>query len=188
MLHFVVFNFETRTHDVATVTQDKYEKCDGESPLDLHTEGPASITLTASGFNYFICTLQAGGHCNNGLRLAVNVNAATNVTAPPPPPPPPPTTPTPSPPPPPTQTPLPPPPLTQTPSWPPTTFTPSPPPMSTPSLPPTPTPSPSPTRKWTGSPSPSPSFVSSARMVVAGASSSFVVGVFGIVVMGMVMF
>lgn len=146
---FKVFNFVTRTHDVATVTQTKYDDCDGENPLALATEGPASITLTTSGFNYFICTLQAGGHCNNGLRLAVNVSVATNATAPPPP-----TTPTPT-------TPVPP-------------------------LPPT-SPTPSPSRKWTASPSPSPSFVSSARMVVVGGAFSFLVGMIGIVVMGMLM-
>uniref|UniRef100_A0A7N0TZL8 Phytocyanin domain-containing protein n=1 Tax=Kalanchoe fedtschenkoi TaxID=63787 RepID=A0A7N0TZL8_KALFE len=83
----LVFNFATGAHDVATVTKDKYDDCDGDSPMALVTQGPASITLTTSGMNYFICTVGNGNHCSAGQKLAVNVTTATSGTTPPPPPP-----------------------------------------------------------------------------------------------------
>ncbi|CAM8983852.1 unnamed protein product [Rhodiola kirilowii] len=76
----LVFNFATGAHDVATVTKLNYDNCEDDTPLALATQGPARITLTTSGMNYFICTIS--NHCEGGQKLAVNVTATTSGTSP----------------------------------------------------------------------------------------------------------
>ncbi|XP_050216235.1 cucumber peeling cupredoxin-like [Mercurialis annua] len=126
----LIFNFATGVHNVATVRLDDFSDCDTDSDdnIDLINSGPANITLTTSGMQYYICAFP--GHCLTGQKLAINVVAATTPSTPSPP-----STPTPSTPPPPGTT------NTSTPSPPGTTNTsaPSPPGTTiTPSSPPPP--------------------------------------------------
>ncbi|GMQ08951.1 hypothetical protein CsSME_00052476 [Camellia sinensis var. sinensis] len=87
----LTFNFPTNQHNVLQVSNDSYNSCNSANPIgNTITTGPANITLSFSGENYYICTV--GTHCQLGQKLAVTVSAtAGTTTATPPPPPPPPT-------------------------------------------------------------------------------------------------
>ncbi|KAL9443343.1 hypothetical protein AB3S75_016661 [Citrus x aurantiifolia] len=76
----LVFNFAAGNHDVTRVTQSSFNACNTTSPLSRTTNSPASITLTASGPHYFICSFP--GHCLGGQKLAINVSARGSSPAP----------------------------------------------------------------------------------------------------------
>ncbi|KAJ0724305.1 putative Blue (type 1) copper binding protein [Helianthus annuus] len=119
------FNFTTGFHNVAEVSQAAYGPCTTANPISTITTGPATVTLTAAGQHYYICTV--GTHCQIGQKLSINVSAATATPPTTPPPASPPTTP-------PTTTPTPPPttvsPPTTNPSPAPTPSTTTPPPTT----------------------------------------------------------
>ncbi|CAA0827366.1 Blue copper protein [Striga hermonthica] len=82
---WTVFNFTTNFHDVARVSRDAYNRCSVNaiigSPI---TTGPANITLSSTGNQYYICTF--GTHCaQGGQRLSINVvsNSASRGASPP---------------------------------------------------------------------------------------------------------
>ncbi|KAI5680858.1 hypothetical protein M9H77_02085 [Catharanthus roseus] len=167
----LVFNFPTGAHDVGKVDKASFDSCSSTNPTTLITVGPANITLSGAGTEYFICTF--GQHCSLGQKLAITVSASS----PPAPAPTKPPTPTPTPP---TATPTPPtsaptvppsptsiPPASSAPTAPPTTG-------PTPTSSPTPTPSPSttpssPTTSPTGGPTLGPSGASSPAGPGSGA-------------------
>ncbi|KAJ0491520.1 putative Blue (type 1) copper binding protein [Helianthus annuus] len=78
------FNFTTGFHNVAEVSQAAYGPCTTANPISTITTGPATVTLTAAGPHYYICTV--GTHCQIGQKLSINVSAATATppTTPPP--------------------------------------------------------------------------------------------------------
>ncbi|XP_043700244.1 uclacyanin 1-like [Telopea speciosissima] len=79
----LLFNFTTGEHDVAQVTKAGYDACDenGRTIGSIQNTGPASITLSSAGQNYFICTYNS--HCSLGQMLAINVTTtSTPATAP----------------------------------------------------------------------------------------------------------
>ncbi|GLT51547.1 hypothetical protein SLA2020_249500 [Shorea laevis] len=94
------------THSVDEVSQSDYNNCATGNPLNTHTGGNNTISLSKAGSMYFICP--TSGHCTGGMKLAVNVSASgtPSPSSPPPPPPhrhtpsgsttPPPTTPSPT--------------------------------------------------------------------------------------------
>ncbi|KAJ0817343.1 putative Blue (type 1) copper binding protein [Helianthus annuus] len=69
------FNFTTGFHNVAEVSQAAYGPCTTANPISTITTGPATVTLTAAGPHYYICTV--GTHCQIGQKLSINVSAAT---------------------------------------------------------------------------------------------------------------
>ncbi|KAJ0864985.1 putative Blue (type 1) copper binding protein [Helianthus annuus] len=85
------FNFTTGFHNVAEVSQAAYGPCTTANPISTITTGPATVTLTAAGPHYYICTV--GTHCQIGQKLSINVSAATATPPTTPPPASPPTTP-----------------------------------------------------------------------------------------------
>ncbi|XP_075509800.1 blue copper protein-like [Primulina tabacum] len=74
----LVFNFTTGSHDVAEVTKDSFDSCNGNNPISRSTDGPANITLTSSGEHHFICTFT--GHCGAGMKLSINVVSSPAVS------------------------------------------------------------------------------------------------------------
>ncbi|KAI5557503.1 hypothetical protein POPTR_018G129400v4 [Populus trichocarpa] len=100
----LTFTFSTTVHDVATVSKSDYDNCNIASQSNVLTVGPATITLNATGNQYYFCTLS--NHCTRGQKLAITVAASSTPS----PPGTPPTTPSSSPPPPSSSTPSPPPP------------------------------------------------------------------------------
>ncbi|BFG24959.1 hypothetical protein CerSpe_112330 [Prunus speciosa] len=99
----LIFNFATNAHDVQQVPKASFDSCSSDNAIGSSiTTGPANVSLTSAGDNYFICTY--GTHCQSGQKLAITVSAAAPGASPsaptsaPPPPPAttPPTTPSPS--------------------------------------------------------------------------------------------
>ncbi|XP_073152183.1 uncharacterized protein [Henckelia pumila] len=76
----LVFNFTTGSHDVAEVSKDSFDSCNGNNPISRSTNGPASITLTSSGEHHFICTFT--GHCDAGMKLSVDVVGSPAAVSP----------------------------------------------------------------------------------------------------------
>ncbi|XP_057415457.1 blue copper protein-like [Lotus japonicus] len=79
----LVFNFANGQHNVAKVTKSAFDSCSGSSPVTLISTGPATVTLTETGVQHFICAF--GGHCSAGQKLAVTVvagKASNNAPAP----------------------------------------------------------------------------------------------------------
>ncbi|CAJ1952275.1 unnamed protein product [Sphenostylis stenocarpa] len=93
----LVFSY-TPVHDVVEVNQQGYETCAIANALATYDSGDTLIHLSGAGTRYFVCGRM--GHCQQGLKLQVQVLAQSNngtnddqnqgPTASPPPPPPPP--------------------------------------------------------------------------------------------------
>ncbi|XP_071908679.1 uncharacterized protein [Coffea arabica] len=77
----LLFNFTTGSHDVAQVSRTSFDGCNSASPISLVRNGPANVTLNTTGEHYYICTFS--GHCNAGMKLAINVSAAPSTSPPP---------------------------------------------------------------------------------------------------------
>ncbi|KAG9138095.1 hypothetical protein Leryth_001346 [Lithospermum erythrorhizon] len=76
----LVFNFH-RDH-LMPVTKEAFDACNSSAIIQLLTIGPANVTLTTPGKEYFICTF--GQHCVAGQKLAVNVTGSSISPSPPP--------------------------------------------------------------------------------------------------------
>uniref|UniRef100_A0A7N0TFH8 Phytocyanin domain-containing protein n=1 Tax=Kalanchoe fedtschenkoi TaxID=63787 RepID=A0A7N0TFH8_KALFE len=126
-------------HDVLEVSKADYDSCSPDSPINSDNSGSTTISLKSIGKRYFICGTI--GHCDQGMKLAVDTLGSSSSPPPPaatPPPaisPPSPATPPPAASPPPSSPATPPPaatpPSSSTPDTPPTT-TPASPPVSSP--------------------------------------------------------
>ncbi|XP_021741754.1 cucumber peeling cupredoxin-like [Chenopodium quinoa] len=76
----LVFNFTTGAHTVAEVSKANYDVCSTNRTIGaVRSTGPASITLTAAGTHYFLCTIP--NHCSTGQKLAVTVTGPTGSPA-----------------------------------------------------------------------------------------------------------
>ncbi|KAB5514676.1 hypothetical protein DKX38_028582 [Salix brachista] len=95
------FTFTTGVHDVATVSKSDYDSCNITGQSNVSKNGPTTITLSAPGTLYYICTFS--DHCSRGQILSITVDTSSTPSTPSAPSPPgtPPTTPSSSPPPPP---------------------------------------------------------------------------------------
>ncbi|XP_022021926.1 uclacyanin 1 [Helianthus annuus] len=71
------------THDVVEVTKDNYDSCGTGNAISTTTTSPARIALTSAGTRYFICG--RSNHCSLGMKVQVNVVAASTPTTPSPP-------------------------------------------------------------------------------------------------------
>ncbi|KAK9141728.1 hypothetical protein Syun_011128 [Stephania yunnanensis] len=76
----LIFNFITNQHDVAEVTKEAFDSCNGNNTISLEFNGPARIRLNTSGDHYFICTFT--GHCNAGQKLAIRVRSDDDAVSP----------------------------------------------------------------------------------------------------------
>lgn len=63
-------------HDVAVVTEQQYDAC--TKVTNVSSTSPVTITLTAPGNHYYICTI--GTHCQSGQKLEIEVQAANATT------------------------------------------------------------------------------------------------------------
>ncbi|GLJ11997.1 hypothetical protein SUGI_0181700 [Cryptomeria japonica] len=71
----LVFNFAANAHNVLQVTKTNYDSCTATSPLKTYSTSPATVNLTESGPQYYICGYP--GHCTGGQNLTITVSAAS---------------------------------------------------------------------------------------------------------------
>ncbi|KAJ4847617.1 hypothetical protein Tsubulata_002720 [Turnera subulata] len=72
----IVFNYDS-THSLDQVSASDYASCNPSSPIKSYSDGKTSIPLTTPGPMYFICPTP--GHCPGGMKLQINVVAASST-------------------------------------------------------------------------------------------------------------
>ncbi|PON99736.1 Phytocyanin domain containing protein [Trema orientale] len=77
----LVFNYDT-SHKVDEVNQNDYNSCSTSNVLKSHGGTTVTITLSTAGSVYFICPTP--GHCDNGMKLQVDVKASSTPGGSPP--------------------------------------------------------------------------------------------------------
>ncbi|KAL3537083.1 hypothetical protein ACH5RR_000449 [Cinchona calisaya] len=77
----LVFNYDS-SHGVDRVSQNDYDNCNAGNALESYTGGKTTISLNQSGPMYFMCP--TSGHCQQGMKLAINVQQAASGGANPP--------------------------------------------------------------------------------------------------------
>ncbi|CAK9149422.1 unnamed protein product [Ilex paraguariensis] len=70
----LLFNYDS-SHSVDQVNQNDYDNCATGNALQSYNGGQTTITLKSPGSIYFICP--SFGHCGGGMKLSVNVVAAS---------------------------------------------------------------------------------------------------------------
>ncbi|KAM3386242.1 hypothetical protein ACQJBY_009709 [Aegilops geniculata] len=70
----LVFSYSP-AHDVVEVSKADYDACTASKVVARYTGGKTTVKLTTAGKRYFICSIT--GHCDAGMKLQVNVAAAT---------------------------------------------------------------------------------------------------------------
>ncbi|CAM0905112.1 unnamed protein product [Alopecurus aequalis] len=75
----LVFNY-VASHNVMEVSKADYDACSPSTSKTLARDsaGKTTIKLTTAGKHYFICGVP--GHCDAGMKLVVNVVAASTAT------------------------------------------------------------------------------------------------------------
>ena len=76
----LVFNYAGGAHNVAEVSAADYASCSAANALSSDGSGATTVALKTAGKHYFICGVT--GHCSNGMKLVVNVAAATAASPP----------------------------------------------------------------------------------------------------------
>ncbi|GJN39721.1 hypothetical protein PR202_gb28857 [Eleusine coracana subsp. coracana] len=72
---YAVFKYSRALHNVLEVSKADYDSCSGSNPINAVQTGDDTIALPAGGVTrYFICGVP--GHCDDGMKLAVRVEAA----------------------------------------------------------------------------------------------------------------
>ncbi|KAF7823102.1 uclacyanin 1 [Senna tora] len=67
-------------HNVIEVTKADYDSCQPTNPIQSYSDGASTVPLTSPGKRYFICG--SPGHCNQGMKLAIDTLAsATSSTS-----------------------------------------------------------------------------------------------------------
>ena len=73
-------------HDVVKAPKASYDSCSKDN-ITIISKAPTNVTLNETGTHYFICSIS--DHCEEGMKLAVNVlnssAASPNATSSPPP-------------------------------------------------------------------------------------------------------
>ncbi|KAL8206252.1 hypothetical protein R6Q57_009803 [Mikania cordata] len=72
----LVFNFDTGAHNVAEVTLEAHDVCDGSNPIQMYTSGPARVSLNTPGIHCFISTM--GRDCKSFMSMIVRVDNNAN--------------------------------------------------------------------------------------------------------------
>uniref|UniRef100_A0ACD5UY33 Uncharacterized protein n=1 Tax=Avena sativa TaxID=4498 RepID=A0ACD5UY33_AVESA len=73
----IVFNYAA-SHDVVEVSKAGYDACSASTPVASYKGGKTTVKLATAGKHYFICGIP--GHCAAGMKLTVNVVAASTAT------------------------------------------------------------------------------------------------------------
>ncbi|XP_065864162.1 uclacyanin-3-like [Euphorbia lathyris] len=66
------------THSVAEVPETGYSGCSSSNAVQTYNDGSTTISLTKPGPMYFICS--TSGHCGSGMKMQINVVAASTPT------------------------------------------------------------------------------------------------------------
>ncbi|KQJ86399.1 mavicyanin [Brachypodium distachyon] len=74
----LVFKYARAAHNVLEVSKADYDACSNSSPLASFHTGNDVVPLPAAGNRYFICGVP--GHCDGGMKVRVNVQAAASST------------------------------------------------------------------------------------------------------------
>jgi hypothetical protein len=70
----LVFKYPRAAHNVLEVSRADHDACSSANPLNAFSTGDDVVPLPAGGVTrYFICGVP--GHCDNGMKLAVRVQA-----------------------------------------------------------------------------------------------------------------
>nr|GMC84872.1 uclacyanin-3-like [Ipomoea batatas] len=72
----LVFNYGG-SHGVDVVSKDDYDNCNAGNAIQSYTGGATTIKLSKSGPMYFICPTI--GHCQGGMKLAINVDSGSSA-------------------------------------------------------------------------------------------------------------
>ncbi|KAF2315464.1 hypothetical protein GH714_039319 [Hevea brasiliensis] len=80
LVSLYVFNYDSSTHKVAEVPQSDYNSCSASNAIQTYSDGSTTISLSKTGSMYFICP--TAGHCSSGMKLSINVVAASTTPAP----------------------------------------------------------------------------------------------------------
>lgn len=75
----IVFQFDS-THDVVEVNKANYDSCGTGNSISTTVTSPARVSLTSPGSRYFICG--RGAHCSQGMKVQIDVVAATTPAPP----------------------------------------------------------------------------------------------------------
>lgn len=67
-------------HTVDEVSESDYKSCTTGNSISSDSSGATTITLKTAGKHYFICATP--GHCSQGMKLAVTVQAGKKAPAP----------------------------------------------------------------------------------------------------------
>ncbi|KAK2970558.1 hypothetical protein RJ640_000608 [Escallonia rubra] len=73
----LLFSYGSSSHSVDQVSQADYNSCTTGSALASYNGGQNTISLTKTGPMYFLCP--SFGHCGGGMKLAINVVAASGT-------------------------------------------------------------------------------------------------------------
>ncbi|CAM0949497.1 unnamed protein product [Alopecurus aequalis] len=70
----LLFRYSRAVHNVVEVNKADYDACSASSPIASFQTGNDVIPLTGAGSRYFICGVP--GHCDNGMKVHINVEEA----------------------------------------------------------------------------------------------------------------
>ncbi|XP_010247016.1 PREDICTED: uclacyanin 1 [Nelumbo nucifera] len=70
----LIFTYSS-IHDVLEVTKADYDSCSSSNPIKSYNDGNTTIQLSSPVKRYFICGKT--GHCDQGMKLEVNVLASS---------------------------------------------------------------------------------------------------------------
>ncbi|XP_007052334.2 PREDICTED: uclacyanin-3 [Theobroma cacao] len=73
----LLFKYDS-SHKVDEVSKSDYGNCNSGNSLKSYSDGNTVITLSTAGSMYFICPTV--GHCAGGMKLAIDVVAASGNT------------------------------------------------------------------------------------------------------------
>ncbi|CAM0949495.1 unnamed protein product [Alopecurus aequalis] len=71
----VLFRYSRAVHNVVEVNKVDYDACSASSPIASFQTGNDIVPLIAAGSRYFICGVP--GHCDNGMKVRINIEEAT---------------------------------------------------------------------------------------------------------------
>jgi hypothetical protein len=69
------FTYSRELHDVVEVGKAGYDACSSANNVSAFRSGNDVVALTAVGTRYFLCGLT--GHCDNGMKIRIDVVAAS---------------------------------------------------------------------------------------------------------------
>ncbi|TKY68914.1 Uclacyanin-3 protein [Spatholobus suberectus] len=72
----LVFKYDS-THQVDEVNESGYSSCSSSNAIKNYQDGNTKIALSSAGKRYFLCP--TAGHCAGGMKLSINVVAASGT-------------------------------------------------------------------------------------------------------------